>query len=182
MGNQALIQMDWELDSILNDYSSSKTSKAQTLKKLEEHYLKPSNCYHYLSSGNEISDGLVGITEDDVKEAQQLAVMELATYLRRQPLKKFKQINVHENVYRSIKELSQKLKMPLAGTVNYILDRAEKYEILKKEKDDFFNEKYWPLLSFVDRKLDCNKKQLDDFLNQDDWVQYEKSLEYRGGE
>ena len=35
MGNQALIQMDWELDSILNDYSSSRTSKAQTLKKLE---------------------------------------------------------------------------------------------------------------------------------------------------
>ena len=68
--------------------------------------------------------------------------MELASYLRRQPLKKFKQINVHENVYRSIKELSQKLKMPLAGTVNYILDRAEKYETLKKEFDDILNEQY----------------------------------------
>jgi len=142
MGNQALIQMDWELDSILHNYSSSRTSKAQTLKNLEEHYLKPSNCYYYLSSGDAISDGLVGVSEDDVKEAKQLAIMELASYLRRQPLKKFKQINVHENVYRSIKELSQKLKMPLAGTVNYILDRAEKYETLKKEFDDILNEQY----------------------------------------
>ena len=182
MGNQALIQMDWELDSILNDYSSSKTSKAQTLKNLEEHYLKPSNCYYYLSSGDAISDGLAGITEDDVNEAKQLAVMELASYLRRQPLKKFKQINVHENVYRSIKELSQKLKMPLAGTVNYILDRAEKYETSEKERDDFFNTKYWPLMRFVENKLDCDKKQVNDFLNQDDWVQYEKSLKYSGGE
>ena len=142
MGNQVLRMMEWELDSILNDYSSSRISKAQTLKNLEEHYLKPSNCYYYLSSGDAISDGLVGVSEDDVKEAKQLAIMELASYLRRQPLKKFKQINVHENVYRSIKELSQKLKMPLAGTVNYILDRAEKYETLKKEFDDILNEQY----------------------------------------
>ena len=39
-------------------------------------------------------------------------------------------------------ELYQKLKMPLAGTVNYILDRAEKYETLKKEFDDILNEQY----------------------------------------
>ena len=133
MGNFVLVMMERELDSILSDYSSSRTSKAQTLKKLEEHYLNPAHCVYYLSSGEAISDGLIGITDDDVKEAKQLAVMELSTYLRRNPLKKFKQINVHEKVYRSIKELSQTLKMPMAGTVEHLLRYKEKYEEKKEE-------------------------------------------------
>ena len=57
MGNFVLVMMERELDSILSDYSSSRTSKAQTLKKLEEHYLNPAHCVYYLSSGEAISDG-----------------------------------------------------------------------------------------------------------------------------
>ena len=63
--------------------------------------------------------------------------MELSTYLRRNPLKKFKQINVHEKVYRSIKELSQTLKMPMAGTVEHLLRYKEKYEEKKKELESY---------------------------------------------
>ena len=57
--------------------------------------------------------------------------------LRRNPLKKFKQINVHEKVYRSIKELSQTLKMPMAGTVEHLLRYKEKYEEKKKELESY---------------------------------------------
>ena len=179
MGNCLDAYEEWDLNIIFHDFDRCKLSRAQTLKKLEEHMLSNNYCHYYLSDPYLIEEGYEP-SENNITEAKKNAEMMLKAHLLKSPTKKFKQINIREDVYRSIKELSIKRKMPLAGIVEYLLDRGTEYDKLKKEKDEFFHKRYRPLYNFVQFKLKCDDKQVRDFFKSDDWVAYEKSLKING--
>lgn len=177
MGNALDVYEEIDLNRIFGDFDHCRLSKAQTLDKLQEHMLSKNYCHYYLTNPCLIEEGYKP-SEENIAEAKKNAEMMLKAHLLKSPKQKFKQINIREDVYRSIKELSVTMKMPLAGTVRHLLDCKKMYEEKKKEHDDHFKNYYYPLYNFVWRKLKCDEKQKDDFLKSENWKEYVESLPF----